>query len=167
MSGEGIGRDRPRPLGALWNQNKDRGDLYVRARDPVKAAALEAAIEFEDEIEGDFPERMVMDETKGPALSALEELVEIATRMKKDKARLEELCRQLAELPTEGTPRARKTGRKTLASDRWKKVICPDCKEPVGSRVYDGQRYPVLHSHGAKRCPGSFKAVAHKEVCDE
>lgn len=39
-----------RSLGAQWNQSRDHGDQYIRVGPEEKAAALDAAIEFEDRL---------------------------------------------------------------------------------------------------------------------
>jgi len=118
---------------------------------------------------------MDAEQTKG---SPLDELVEITERMRRDKARLEELCRVLFGIKGECAakqagvrkgrlkaekPPAKRTGRASLPGDResWKKVVCSVCKQEIGSRVYEGQRYPVLHKDPSRleTCKGSF-AVA-------
>jgi len=122
-----------------------------------------------------------MEETK--QISPVDELVEVAARMKRDHARLRELCRQIADAadPAEGpglaaAQTARATGRRggprkktsqeasPVVGDKqyWKKVACPVCQVSMGSRVYDGQRYPLLHKDPTtlETCKGSFQAVA-------
>lgn len=202
-----------RSLGSRWNQSAGR-TLYLRASDEEKAAALDAAIAWEDRGEDridtrdpkdlrdlrDVPERT---RTMGPntdetAMAPVDELVVLGARMKADKARLVELCRMIAGAPAEpvpmrsgvGTPtrsgastrriaaRAPRKKREPAAGgekkyrraaapgspEYWKKVTCLECGAETGSRVYEGERYPVLHKDATtgETCKGSFAAVPEK-----
>jgi len=89
-------------------------------------------------------------------MSPIDELLEIGARMKRDKPRLEELCRQIADAsdPADGpgldeAQAVRKTARRGTVRKR------------AASEVYEGQRYPVLHRNPESHevCKGSFQAV--------
>lgn len=47
----------------------------------------------------------------------------------------------------------------------WKKVTCLECGAETGSRVYEGERFPVLHKDATtgETCKGSFAAVPEKD----
>lgn len=132
------------------------------------------------------------DETKEP-MAPVDELLEIGERMKRDKARLIELCRQIAggeEAATEVKKIVRRGRRKVNQVNRvnkvpdsdgviktagreklpgepqyWKKVVCPVCGKEIGSRTFEGQRYPILHPNAetGERCKGSFQSVGKAE----
>jgi len=108
----------------------------------------------------------------------LDELVEICTRMSRDKERLTEICRLIApaEAPGDEGPRKRRSpagrrpGRKPRASDEsvaapqrvkpepWRKVLCSRCGTKTGAIRKGpgvGELYPARHRDGAGNpCPG-------------
>ena len=160
-------------------------ELYVRATDEEKAAALDAAIEYEDE---DLRQELVMIEK-----DFLKELVEATQAYEVAEARVKDVCRAIAsqgaikkEMDKSPAPRGgrRKVNRVNKVNDvppagdgviktkgqpklpgtpeYWKRVQCPVCHQQRGSRLYDGQRYPVLHRDEStgETCKGSFVAVA-------
>lgn len=121
------------------------------------------------------------------AIAPVDELLEVGERMKRDKARLVELCRLIAVSsdawceapvnavnavnavpnPTDAGDVLKTGGKQRLPGNAqyWKKVTCPVCRQEKGSRTYEGQRYPVLHPNPetGEKCKGSFQAVEQAE----
>jgi len=236
-----------RSLGAQWNQSPI---LYVRAGPGEKAAALDAAIEYEDAIhetdegqdptqtqapdmrmvpilagdagrvrqggDGVLPDavapalhdadgrrvrlrvlvgkrnqrrtkaRMIMDDRTEQTMPPVDELLMLGERMKRDKTRLIELCRRIAAAggeetaPAEDKParRGRKpkkvkqvpdsaTGDAALGirgkarPEYWKKAACPVCGTEKGTRVLQGERFPLLHKNPEtdQTCKGCFQTL--------
>lgn len=58
----------------------------------------------------------------------------------------------------------KKTGRESAPGnpEYWKKVACRVCGQTLGSRVYENERYPVLHKNAetGETCKGSFQTAA-------
>jgi hypothetical protein len=155
--------------------------LYEPATDDEKAAALEAAIEFEDRIVATANERQpakgwIMDETtsQGVASSPLDEMVELAARMKADHARLVELCKEiylanrteaaspqageLAGRPAAVAGRGRRARRTAPAGEKkyWEpkvKVVCLECGGTFGSVRVGTKHYPYNHTDPTTKEP--------------
>ena len=178
-----------RSLGAQWNQSRESQEIYLKAGPEEKAAALDAAIEFEDEMATHLGTKglTMADEGTGMGMAPVDELLEIGARMKRDKLRLLDLCRQIggsdvepaadAQPPRRGGPRKGKAvskvppkrggglGRESLPGkpEYWKKVTCTVCGQTKGTRIEEGgKRYPVLHKNPEtdEPCQGCFQAVS-------
>jgi hypothetical protein len=154
-----------------------------------KEWAMERALAFEDDPpQGPFGKDATMIDQED-----IIELNDAAEAYQAAEDRFREICRKVGEggQPAQTVPDREprgtghgqgQVGKQTRGSGRrkhvegdlpaagvtkqyWMKVDCPTCGEKVGSRLYQGGRFPILHKNpdSGEPCKGSFIAVAQKE----
>lgn len=123
---------------------------------------------------------VVRTDEHGPALAPVDELIEIGERMKQDRARLVELCRQIAggagsglEEAVEASVTPRRGGRRKKVDEvppaaggqvktkkePWRKIECSYCGQRTGTIRVGLECRPSRHKDASTggRCPGCDK----------
>lgn len=153
-----------------------------RQREEDKAAALDRAIEYEDALPDSDKDCHMIDR------QLLQELDEAAGDMAAVEERIRGICAKIAasggpgqetlvpaigvtsgnSKPSHGPGRGRPGWRAAVKDDPavkatarpWKKIVCPVCRETMGSRRFQDVDYPILHKNDqtGEACKGSFVA---------
>ncbi len=161
-----------------------RSEEYDERNDEEKAAALDAALDYEDALEENPKSEIRNPQSRNYPMLNEQLFVELGQAVRRHdevECEIREICRRIAadgEASATENPQSAirnpKSGRRRAApantklrrpraprepgqkDEPWKKVTCSKCGSVTGSRVVAGKRYPTAHyvPDTQQVCPG-------------